>query len=294
MRDHLGGADLVGERRLERGGQHQQAGRLVGDEQALRAAPASSRSSDADRVDDGVLRRQLEHHGDVAELQVGVDQARPARSDRWARTTARLVAMTDLPAPPLVEKTVMTLPSSTSVAARRRARRRADRRRRPTSSAARRPAATRLGELRRCRPARRGRRGRRPAAPAGAASVVSSSATRMAPTLGAGARAAARRSPSSDAVGARRARAPRTTGTEPVSRPASSSIEANGVAPSPSCMASRLRAGVVGVDDGDRRPRIVDAGRRSGPGVVHGLVGVGARHSVARYDWSPVRRPSGP
>ncbi len=28
----------------------------------------------ADRVDDGVLRRQLEHDGDVAELQVGVDQ----------------------------------------------------------------------------------------------------------------------------------------------------------------------------------------------------------------------------
>ena len=28
----------------------------------------------ADRVDDGVLRRQLEHHGDVAELQVGVDE----------------------------------------------------------------------------------------------------------------------------------------------------------------------------------------------------------------------------
>ena len=28
----------------------------------------------ADRVDDGVLRGQLEHHGDVAELQVGVDE----------------------------------------------------------------------------------------------------------------------------------------------------------------------------------------------------------------------------
>ncbi len=34
----------------------------------------SSRSSALDRVDDGVLRRELEHHGDVAELQVRVDE----------------------------------------------------------------------------------------------------------------------------------------------------------------------------------------------------------------------------
>ncbi len=52
--------------------------------------------------------RELEHDGDVAELEVGVDEARPASRDRWARATARLVAITDLPAPPLVENTVMT------------------------------------------------------------------------------------------------------------------------------------------------------------------------------------------
>ena len=47
----------------------------------------------ADGVDDRVLRRQLEHHGDVAELQVGVDEHDRACRLRWARTTARLVAI---------------------------------------------------------------------------------------------------------------------------------------------------------------------------------------------------------
>ena len=73
-------ADLVGERRLQRRREHQQARGLVGHEQALEE-PGVEAVDGADRVDDRVLRRELEHHRDVAELEVGVDQARPgARS----------------------------------------------------------------------------------------------------------------------------------------------------------------------------------------------------------------------
>ena len=89
--DHLGGADLVGERRLERRRQHVEPGGIVPGQQVLqeRAVEPVER---ADGVDDGVLRRQLEHHGDVAELEVGVDQhdrslgrGGPASRPGWRR-----------------------------------------------------------------------------------------------------------------------------------------------------------------------------------------------------------------
>ena len=78
MRDHLVGADLVGEGRLERRRQHVAGPTARGVTSRFCSNAASSRSIDADRVDDRVLRRQLEHHRDVAELEVGVDEARPA------------------------------------------------------------------------------------------------------------------------------------------------------------------------------------------------------------------------
>ena len=104
---HQGGRrDLVGEGRLGRGREHVEAAAFVAHEQALEelgVEPVDVR----DGVDDRVLRRQLEHDGHVAELQVGVDQHDGALG-ALARTTARLQAMTDLPEPPLVENTVMS------------------------------------------------------------------------------------------------------------------------------------------------------------------------------------------
>ena len=76
---HLGGADLVGEGRLERRREDQQARRLV-PHQELAQQGGIEPVEGPDRVDDRVLGRQLEHHGHVAELEVGVDQDhRPVR-----------------------------------------------------------------------------------------------------------------------------------------------------------------------------------------------------------------------
>jgi hypothetical protein len=71
--DHLVGADLIGEGRLERGRQDLEPGLGVRGEQRLEEAHVEAVER-THRVDDGVLGGQLEHHGDVAELQVGVDQ----------------------------------------------------------------------------------------------------------------------------------------------------------------------------------------------------------------------------
>jgi hypothetical protein len=71
--DHLLGTDLVGEGGLEGGRKHQQTRALVGHQQALQERCVELLDG-TDRVDDGVLGRELEHDGDVAELQVGVDQ----------------------------------------------------------------------------------------------------------------------------------------------------------------------------------------------------------------------------
>ena len=79
----------------------------------------SSRSIDADRVDDRVLRRELEHHRDVTELEVGVDEHHRLLGAPLGQRPPRLAASTDLPAPPLVEKTVMTL-TEAAVSARAR------------------------------------------------------------------------------------------------------------------------------------------------------------------------------
>ena len=121
------GADLVGEGRLERRGQDLQPGRRVRGEEVLHE-PGVEAVDRADGVDDRVLRRQLEHDGDVAELEVGVDQHDRLVGAHGRATTARLVATTDLPAPPLVEKTVMTRPTLAVVVVGRR-RRAADARR---------------------------------------------------------------------------------------------------------------------------------------------------------------------
>ena len=87
---------------------------------------------------------------------------------RWARSTARLVASTDLPAPPLVENTVMTWPSArrpraSAAGSRRRGRRR--RRRRRLGRPARTASLSCAGVDRRAA----ARPGRRRAGPAGAA-----------------------------------------------------------------------------------------------------------------------------
>ncbi len=67
------GGDLVGVGRLEGRRQHPEPGGWVGDEQVLEV-PGVEAVDGVDRVDDGVLRRQLEHDGHVAELEVAVDQ----------------------------------------------------------------------------------------------------------------------------------------------------------------------------------------------------------------------------
>jgi hypothetical protein len=64
-------------------------------------------------VVDRQRRHQLEHDGEVTRLQVEVDQ-RDALRDRSAAITARFDATSDLPEPPLVEKT--TRPDRASAA----------------------------------------------------------------------------------------------------------------------------------------------------------------------------------
>ncbi len=55
------------------------------------------------QVGDGHPRQEVQKEGDVAELEVGVDDAHPL-AGFWLRATARLAAMVVLPTPPLVEK----------------------------------------------------------------------------------------------------------------------------------------------------------------------------------------------
>ena len=51
------------------------------------------------RIENGVLRRKAEHHRDVAELEVTVDEHHRI-VERFAIATATLIAMQVLPTPP--------------------------------------------------------------------------------------------------------------------------------------------------------------------------------------------------
>ena len=178
-------------------------------------------------------------------------------SVRRARTTARLVAITDLPAPPLVEKTVMTWPSSPSSTADVGASGRAD-----GGERCRRPAGPpRPGALvstgaasTSLTPARSAWRN---------SSVVSSAAMRMAPTSG---WSAMRRSASARPVGRGARRAEDDDHGAPLRRSRRASSEPTGTRQLAELHGQAAAHRLVGVDD-DR-----SAGRRR--------VGAGAARRV--------------
>ena len=71
-RDELVGCDARRERRLGRCGQHEQAAVVAGQDRPHHLGVAEVHRGG--RVDDGLLRRDPEEDGDVAELHVGVDE----------------------------------------------------------------------------------------------------------------------------------------------------------------------------------------------------------------------------
>ena len=81
----------------------------VAGQDRLDGASASMTAVEADQVVDRARRGQLQHDRHVAAVDVEVDQAHAAAASSPG-LTPRLVATRLLPTPPLVEKTVMTLP----------------------------------------------------------------------------------------------------------------------------------------------------------------------------------------
>ena len=196
------------------------------------------------------------------------------RSLRRASTTARLAAITDLPAPPLVENTVMTRASSPVGSTPRgvgaggwwSASRRCDARTPPSWA-----VSTGAGSTSRT-PARRARRN---------SSVVSSLVTRMAPTSGC---SDDRRSASASAASVAHD-GPRTTATGvPLSRSLSAVSDGSGTARSPSCMARRLRTAWSASTTAIARP----TGRNWGRCPGDPLLGWGRRRG--RRQDTPSRR----
>ena len=187
----------------------------------------------ADGVDDGVLRRQLQHHGDVAELEVGVDE-----HDRLVAALGqqhREVGGDDRLARPALGGEHRDDPAELAVAEGQRRRPGSmppgpPRGRWPHAATAASNCAVSTGAWSTSlTPARSAR---------WSMSVDSSSVTMMAPTSRRAARSCSAETSSSLAA----KDGPRTTTTgAPVSDDASSPIEPKATVPFPSCMASRER-----------------------------------------------------